>query len=93
MFIGIVEHLEHTSAGNIAHYFRLPLIWKLGKFFLRFVKAIQQISIMLSNQCFKQLFLAFVVAIKAPVVMPTDLTIFRREASLKPFSKNSAFAA
>ena len=64
MFIGVVEHIKHTSAGNIAHNLRLLLVGEIGKIFLRFLKTVQEIRIMLTHQSLEQFFFTFIVAVK-----------------------------
>jgi len=66
MFISVVEHIKHASAGNVSHNLRLLLVGEIGKFFLRFLKTAEQIRIMLAYQSLEQFFFAFVIAIKGP---------------------------
>ena len=64
MFISIVEHIKHASAGNVSHNLRLLLVGEIGKFLLRFLKTAKQVRIMLAYQSLEQFFFAFVIAIK-----------------------------
>ena len=64
MFISVVEHIKHASAGNVSHNLRLLLVGEIGKFLLRFLKTAKQVRIMLAYQSLEQFFFAFVIAIK-----------------------------